>query len=176
MSGKLSRKNRKKGLKTMEFTEVNPEPRNENQHQSQKQNPENQNAETSSTGFSSDHFSGNIPTVEAEIVSGPSKFLNKDEFFGTFELSFAVAGGITALQSLLISQDEQERMQARAASDAIYDICERHPQLHFMIDRNSVYLKAAAAVGPFALVKYQGARAELVARRSAMAKEGAAGE
>ena len=150
----------------------NQKPETPNQNQS----PPPKNDQASSTQFSSDHFSGDIPTVEAEIVSTPSKFLNKEEFFGTFELSFAVAGGITALQSLPISQDEQERMQARAASDAIYDICERHPQLHFMIDRDSLYLKAAAAIGPFALVKYQGARAELVARRGAMASEGAAGE
>ena len=153
----------------MEFTEVNPEPAEtpETQNHNQKTNPE-----ASSTGFSSDHFAGDIPTVEAEILGPPPKFLNKDEFFGTFELSFAIAGGITALQSLPISrQDGQERMQAKAASDAIYDICERHPQLHFMIDRDSVYLKAAAAIGPFALVKYQAAKAELVERRRAMAGE-----
>ena len=160
-----------------EKSSENPTQDNPNPHQSQ--SPKNETA-GSSQPFSSDHFArdGAIPTVEAELVNGPppSKFLNKDEFFGTFELSFAVAGGITALQSLPISQDEQERLQARAASDAIYEICERHPQLHFMIDRDSVYLKAAAAIGPFALVKYQAAKAELTTRRTAMAGEGAANE
>ena len=152
---------------TTETASETPESPSGNQSESPKND-----AAASSTEFSSEHFAAgdNVPLVEAEIVSGPlpSKFLNKDEFFGTFELCFAVAGGITKLQSFPISRDDEaERMQARAASDGVYDICERHPQLHFLIDRDSIYLRAAAAIGPFAMAKYHALDAEVKARRSA---------
>lgn len=149
---------------------------NQPKEESQNQNPKPENEAASSAQFSSDHFASDsaIPTIEAEIVDGPPppKFLNKDEFFGTFELCFGVAGGITKLQSFPISRDnETERMQAQVASDGVYDICERHEQLHFLIDRDSVYLKAAAAIGPFAMAKHAALKAELTDRRNALKAE-----
>ena len=146
-------------------------------HQSQTETPEATPNRTetpesdgaSSTQYSSDHFAP--PPNDGGPSMGrasSSSLLTREEFFGTFELCFAVSAAASGYDSLLIKQDETE--MARRASDGVYDICERHPHLHFMIHADGVYLKAGVAIGAFATHKLRLFRAEALARASAAPK------
>lgn len=90
-------------------------------------------------------------------------FIGKDEFFGMFQFVFMAGHGATELQSLNIEGNEK----ARPACDALYDICEETPSLHFFIKPGGKWMQRTAAISMFAVPVAMGCKAELAERRAA---------
>lgn len=120
-----------------------------------------------------------IPFFEAEAgpefaaepgaVSGPGVSpgtLTKDQFFGMFRALIAAPNGVLAFQNkpelktLMIAETDQG---ARAASDALWDICNEVPWLRWMIEPGSVWAQRALVIGGFVVPLAISARAEYAA-------------
>ncbi|MGD1933252.1 MAG: hypothetical protein ACFB0Z_01890, partial [Candidatus Phaeomarinobacter sp.] len=79
------------------------------------------------------------------------------------------------LEALKVEADDPS---ARAASDALFEIVEETPALHFLLDPSSVWLKRTIVIGTFVVPRALAARGEWVAclvarQREAMAPEDA---
>ncbi len=120
-----------------------------------------------------------IPFFEAEAglelgpepgaVAGPGLApgtLTKDQFFGMFRALIAAPNGVLAFQNkpelktIMIAETDQG---ARAASDALWDICNEVPWLRWMIEPGSVWAQRALVIGGFVVPLAISARAEYAA-------------
>ncbi len=101
---------------------------------------------------------GSTPIGAGAIASG---FIGKDEFFGVFSFAFMMGHSGTGFKSLDISGSTS----ARPASDALYDICEETPSLHFLIKPGGKWMERAIAIGMFAVPIAKGVRDEVQERR-----------
>ena len=62
--------------------------------------------------------------------------------------------------------DDSEMDQARAASDALYDICLDTPSMHFLVKPGGVWFQRVAAISAFALPKAMGVVSEIKAKKA----------
>lgn len=97
------------------------------------------------------------------LADETGEFISRDVFFEGFCSAFNIGACIPPyFQSLKIQND---RDQARAAADALYDICLETPSMHFMIKPGGVWFQRITAIGAFALPKAMGVAAEMQARK-----------
>lgn len=100
----------------------------------------------------------------AGLTDDSGEFIGRDVFFEGFCSAFNIGACLPPyLQSLKI---ENDRDQARAAADALYDICIETPSMHFLIKPGGVWFQRITAIGAFALPKAMGVAAELQARKA----------
>lgn len=107
---------------------------------------------------------GATPIGGGSIESG---FIGKDEFYGVFSFAFMMGHSGTGFKSLDISGSTS----ARPASDALYDICEETPSLHFLIKPGGKWMERAIAIGMFAVPIAKGVRDEVAERRKLAAPQ-----
>lgn len=135
---------------------------------------------SSSEAASAAHFAGHEPANDyaadvygveggaggvASGVSEPNQnLMSQDAFYGFFEGFFAV-GYMVNIQSLPIQENEQ--VAARAASDALYKIIQKHESLHWLLAPGNEMVEAYFALGSFALLKVGVVRMELRAKKQA---------
>ena len=103
-----------------------------------------------------------------ELDAGPA-LLSKDDFFAAFQAMFQFPNLLPVpplpLQSLPIK--DHERPQARAASDAIYDIALESPYLRWLIEPQSVWMQRALVISAFAGGKAMAIHGEIKSRQPA---------
>lgn len=98
------------------------------------------------------HVEGTLPGAEPASAG-----MGKEAFFALFRGGFGVADVAIAtrlgvrLQSVAVHEHDRE---ARAASDALYDIAEATPALHWMINPKGQWAAHLTAIGVFLYGKY----------------------
>ncbi len=101
----------------------------------------------------------------------PPKLLSKDDFYRMFEMAFHAPNFVLAgrgpfpLESLPIKPEE--RQQARAASDAIYEIAAETPALRWLLQPDLPWLQRTIPIVMFLGGKVFAIRTEIRAKRAA---------
>jgi hypothetical protein len=105
--------------------------------------------------------------TEADLSDQPAGepmpvVIGKDEFFALFKMGQQLPGHLFSLKALT---EHPEKPEARAASDAIYDIAAETPSLSWLIEPGGVWLPRLAAIGLYAVPLGMAVKAELKAKR-----------
>ncbi|KZD05166.1 hypothetical protein AUP40_14185 [Thalassospira xiamenensis] len=101
----------------------------------------------------------------SNLADDSGEFISSDVFFSSFCTAFQIGACVPPyLTSLKI--DDSEMDQARAASDALYDICLDTPSMHFLVKPGGVWFQRVAAISAFALPKAMGVVSEIKAKKA----------
>lgn len=110
-----------------------------------------------------------MDTAETGVPAGgltADGLLTKDQFYLGFKGMFDVCGVIPIepfpLKSMTIKPDEEE--QARACSDAIYEIAEESPWLRFLLEPQGKWVPRLMAIGMFTGGKIVAVRTEIAGK------------
>lgn len=95
-------------------------------------------------------------------------YIGKDQFFGMFRAIFQAPNAYILLKGgepLVSLEIDPKDPQARAASDAIYDILWEIPALRWILELEGEWTKRLSAIGLFLVGRFLLIRAELMARQ-----------
>lgn len=156
-------------LSLLQKPQNHPDP---NLSDSPKHNPEPSPSEPQSqdaplkAGSQADHFDELLdePEISASFESGSTivpGMLDKEGFHALFIGAFKVANLMTQLNSLNIPDGD---VNAKAASDALYETIRDIPALHFMLQPQGKWMGRAMCIGMFAVPMAMNIQAELMAR------------
>lgn len=102
---------------------------------------------------------------EAADETASAAFIGKDEFFRSFR-GMISAGNLAFNPPLLSLMIEEGNPDARAASDALYDICAEVHFLQFILGPSTKWAQRIAAIGMFGGGLYLSVRHELATRQT----------
>jgi hypothetical protein len=108
-------------------------------------------------------------TAPAEIIP-PVKLMDKEKFFSVFGGLFVLTGNMYGMlpplhRPLLTLTRAPQLPTARPASDAIYELAEKHDWLHWLIEEDSQDLHRFLAIGAFGAQIAIGVRDEMSQHR-----------